>query len=364
MQTYNSLSILYLIKTIINTFIIIMPIFYMIHAMSNFIKKRNYKSLLKRSAISFLILILAFYFDEYKLLSNIDIINSWHNVNTSRILAYQDEKLTYVPTIIEPMYIKNNYNIDIDTLKQEIKDIIGSRDISVSFYNFNSLQEFSINGDDMYFAASVSKIHTVMNLYDYAYENNIDLKNINIKYISSDFQGGSGILQNVSNLANKSYNLEYLAEIAIRYSDNIARNMIIRYMSNKRSTISYYKNIVESNYVLKDNNYIMSSNWAIKIIKKIYYNESENPYYDKLILDMKNTASSSNIAEYLDKDKVAHKIGQMYLNGYLYSNDAAIIYSDSQYALTVFTKSHMSEDKMSELIGSISQTIYNKIVSS
>jgi len=367
MQTYHSLSILYFIKIMINTLIIFMPIIFTISATSNFLKNRiksykiNYVKPIGKMLASFLILIMAFCFDHYKLFSNVDFINEWHNVNTSRILAFQDEQMTFVPVILEPMYIKNPYSINIDSLKYEIESIIGNRDISLSFYNLNSLQEFNINGDDKYFAASVSKIHTVMNLYDYAYENNIDLKSEKISYISSDFQGGSGILQNIPNLENKTYNLYYLAEIAIRHSDNIARNMIIRYMYNKRDTVSYYKDLVDSNDVIKQKNYVITANWAVKIMKKVYYNESRNPYYDKLILDMKNTSSSSNIAEYLEQDIVAHKIGQMYLDGYLYSNDAAIIYSNSDYILTVFTKTKMSEDQVSDLIGKISQTIYNEM---
>lgn len=370
METYQSLNMLYFLKTIVSTLIVLMPIIFTVSAASRFLKckfklkKINYIKLFGKIIFSFCVLVMMFCFDKYRLFSDIEIINQWHNVNTSRILAYEDEQLTYVPVVIEPMYIKNQYSINIESLKTKLLDIIGDKDVSLSFYNFNSFQEFDINGDEMYFAASVSKIHTVMNLYDYAYENNIDLKQVKVKYISSDFQGGSGILQGVSDLKNKSYSLDYLAEISIRYSDNIARNMINRYMSSRRSTVSYYKQIVGSDNVLSQKNYLMSANWAVKIMKKLYFNEDENPFYNKLIYDMKNTASSSNIAEYIDYDKVAHKIGLMNMNGYLYSNDAAIIYSDSEYILTVFTKSKMTTDEASDLIGRISQTIYNEITAS
>lgn len=364
MSLYEKMSILFMFKSTLTTICIILPIIFTISALIDILKNKiGYSKPIKKMIISFLVLVITISFNYFKLFSNIEIVNLYHNASINNLVETNKEYISFVPVVMDPIYIENPYKLDIESLKSKVEKIIKNYDVGLSFYNVNSLQDFSINGDKKYFAASVSKLVVVLNLYDYAFKNNIDLSSEKIKYISSDYQGGSGILQGISNLKNRTFSLSYLASIAITESDNIAKNMIQRYMKKRISTTSYYEGLVDDE-VVKDNNYLMSPNWASLIMKKIYYNEDKNPLYEKLIIDMKNTSAHSKIAQTIDFDKVAHKVGCMYLNGYLYSNDAAVIYSDSNYILTVFTKSKKTDVEMSALIGRISKLIYDEIATS
>ena len=366
-EAYNNLSVLYFFKTFIFSVAILVPIFLVVSAtrdiLKNIIKSTiNYTKPLKKLVLSLSILFIPVGMNNLSIFSNSEIVNCWNNANIETLASLQEsnDELAYVPVVVEPIYIKNPYKVDIDALKQKVQDIIGNRNISLAFYNPKSAQGFDIDGDKLYVAASVSKIHAVLNVYDYAFENNINLDNVYMRYISSDFQGGSGVLQSRKDLKTRKYSLSELCELAIRESDNIAWNMIRRYMSDKRNNTDYYKDLVNSDNVVVNGTYAMTANWGVSIMKKIYYNRNNNPYYEKLIIDMKNTFNSK-IAQYLDSDMVAHKTGSLYLGGYLYANDAAIIYSDSEYILTIFTKSKMSNESMSELIGKISLAIYEEM---
>ena len=366
-SVYEDMSMIYFLKVLILILTISLPVILvssgLVDILKNIIsKKRDSRKVIIKLIVSLIILIIPLSINQLSL--KFDIFKCWNYSNIDNLASIVSDKnsssLVYVPVVVDPIYIKNPYNIDIQLLKEKVQNIIEDRDISVSFYNPLSNQEFDIKGDTKYVAASISKIHAVLNLYDWAFENNIDLKDITMKYMTSDYQSGSGILQGFDK--SKDFTLYELSEYAIRYSDNIAWNMIRRYMQNKRSNTDYYKNLVSSDFVIENGTYVITANWAKEIMKKIYYNENNNPYYEKLIDDLKNTTSHSKIDLYLDYDMVAHKTGSLYLNGYLYENDAAIIYSDNGYILTVMSKSKLSSNEICEIIGKISSVIYEEIL--
>lgn len=367
-DVYEHLSMLYFFKTFLITFLILIPIFLTVSASRDILKKIlkiniSYSKPLKKIVLSFIVLFLSVLINDLNIFSNSRLLSCWDDANIENLAALQDtnsSNLAYVPVVVDPIYIKNPYKVDIEAIKQKVQKIIGNKDISLSFYSPKTAQGFNINGDKIYVAASVSKIHAVLNVYDWAYENNIDLKNVYMSYVSSDFQGGSGILQSSPSLKTKKYSLYELCELAITESDNIAWNMIRRYMSNKRSNTTYYKELVNSNNVIVNGTYAMTANWAVDIMKRVYYNKNNNPYYEKMIIDMKNT-SKTKMAEYLEEGMVAHKTGVLYLDGFLYANDAGIVYSDNEYILSIFTKSKMSNEAMSSLMGEISLAIYEEI---
>ena len=363
-NAYNNLSILFFFKTFIMSVTILVPVILMVFATREILKNIitynvNYVKPLKKMVLSLVILFIPVSINKLSVF-DFEVLNCWENANINTLVSLQSgSDLAYVPVVVEPIYIKNPYKIDVDSLKEIVLEVIGDRDVSMSFYSPKAVQGFDINGDKMYIAASVSKVHAVLNLYDYAFENNIDIKNVYMSYIPSDFQTGAGSLQNMSNLKDKSFSLYELCERAIRESDNIAWNMIKRYMSNKRNNVDYYKSLVGSDDVIRNGTSAMTPNWAVTIMKKIYYNKNNNPYYEKLIYDMKLT-NRTKLAAGLDTE-VAHKVGSLYLEGYLYINDAAIVYSDSEYILSVFTKSKMSEEEISALVSEISLVIYKEV---
>ncbi|MFO7171576.1 MAG: serine hydrolase [Bacillota bacterium] len=82
-----------------------------------------------------------------------------------------------------------------------------------------------VGGDQVFHPASTIKVPLVMYLYDLAAAGKIDLEE-RLTYLPEDHEGGTGILQ--SRGPGGRYTLRELADYAIRYSDNVAKNMLTR----------------------------------------------------------------------------------------------------------------------------------------
>lgn len=270
--------------------------------------------------------------------------NNEINENSSK--TYNDETLDLPQTIIED-------NVNYDELKKQVDDYIYENkinDIGITFYDLNNEKGFSINGDTEYFPASISKLYSVITLYDYAYQNKLNI-NGSYSYNESDYENGSGVLQNMD-LTN-SYTLLTLSDYAIVYSDNIAYRMINRIVG-KKNIKENYESIIghETNNVT----FNVSPNDAFKMLQRVYYNENNNELYSRLINNMKNTIYEDRIAKYLPKDIVAHKIG----NYNTYIHDIGIVYDDmTPYILCVFTN---NVNDAYNKIADISKLIYDYVI--
>ena len=106
---------------------------------------------------------------------------------------------------------------NVDEIKNSVLNYIGSdlQNISVSYYNINTKEEFDINGDIQYSPASISKLYAVITLFDYANQGKINI-NDTYKYTSEDYEDGTGILKDMD--LSKSYSLLTLSDYAIIYS--------------------------------------------------------------------------------------------------------------------------------------------------
>lgn len=82
-----------------------------------------------------------------------------------------------------------------------------------------------VGGDQVFHPASTIKVPLVMYLYELAAAGKIDLEE-RLTYLPEDHEGGTGILQ--SRGPGGQYTLRELADYTIRYSDNVAKNMLTR----------------------------------------------------------------------------------------------------------------------------------------
>lgn len=236
--------------------------------------------------------------------------------------------------------------INLDDLENEILKLCGEKicDLGFIYYDLNSGDSIKINEDKQFSAASTVKIPLVMMLYDdffYGYSNPSD----ETFYTASDYEEGCGVLLG-SNSLYEPISLSTLGKYSIMYSDNIATNMIFRYISgNFRRT--YLDNItgVESDY-----SNMISPNSMLKILLKLYENKEENPYYDILIDQMKNTIFNDRISSLIPSEIVAHKIGD-YDN---YINDVGIVYDNNPYIIIFYTEGFEYSE-----IGEISKLVYD-----
>ena len=147
---------------------------------------------------------------------------------------------------------------------------------------------------------------------------------------------------------SKPIPIKELSDYSIRYSDNIAINMLLRKVGNK-NRYAYIEKITEHPLVLKGN-YTTPMD-SFKILERLYLNPDKNEYYSGLIENMKKTEYHDRIDKYIPKEIVAHKIG----NYAEYVNDMAIVFDEDPYILVVFTK-NMPE--AAENIAQVSKMIY------
>jgi beta-lactamase class A len=237
--------------------------------------------------------------------------------------------------------------LQLAELEKKIKAFIGD-DIDkfgMVYYDINSEESIEINVDNQFLAASTVKVPINMLVYDMIQDKKIDI-NEELKYRKTDFEGGAGILQGTD--LTKPIPIKELSDYSIRYSDNIAINMLLRRVGNK-NRYAYIEKITGHPLVLKGN-YTTPMD-SFKILERLYLNPDKNEYYSGLIENMKKTEYHDRIDKYIPQEIVAHKIG----NYAEYVNDMAIVYDEEPYMLAVFTK-NMPE--AAENIAQVSKMIY------
>lgn len=256
--------------------------------------------------------------------------------------------------------LKETSKIDLERLEARINNIINDDNISVYFQSLTSDDSIHIGSNTIFNAASSFKIVTVLALYDYAFENNIDLRKTYISYTANDFEGGSGYLQNTIKVGDK-FSLYDLSNKLIVSSDNIAWKMIIRYIG-KDYHINYYKEKTNSNQSFFNNLYFLTGEYANIFLKQIYENKNDNPYYYNLIYNMKTTECHDAIDKYIIPNSlVAHKIGLLTVNGIRYVNDIGIIEGDYPYTLVLLSSTKKGDNYMFEKFALISKEIHDMI---
>lgn len=259
----------------------------------------------------------------------------------------------------------NTVNFDeiINECALEYKD-----NLSLYYYNFNTNEEYCHNGETYYVAASTTKIPLAMSVADdvFNWEYSMDSQ---IEYIESDYEEGTGVLYYQDYINNVT--VDEAIYLSIVYSDNITKNMLKRIVST--STYDYINNItgdVLSNS--NDNKY--TARQLGEVLKKLYINENNNPYYNNILEYMKETIFHDRLDKYIPYEDVAHKIG----NYYRYYHDIGIVYGEEDYVLVIMTKDigeldssyYYDEDEImlldagelaSEIIANISLEIYNLV---
>lgn len=273
-------------------------------------------------------------------------------------------------------YVENEFTEIVNSISygSEIEKIIienaqGYEDnLSLYFYNFKTQEEYSYNGDEYYVAASTTKIPLAMAVADDVNNGKYSIYT-EIEYDYSDYEEGTGILWTQDYI--QPITVDEAIYLSIAYSDNITKNMLKRI-----STVSPYDYIsnIAGNLESNNNENKYTANQLGQVLKKLYINEDNNPYYNDILEYMTESIFHDRIDKYLPYDNVAHKIG----NYYRYYHDMGIVYGEEDYVLVIMTKDigeldddyYINEDERllldggemaCEIIASISLEIYNLI---
>ena len=247
--------------------------------------------------------------------------------------------------------IKENLKsqVELDDLEKRIRALVG-KDISnfgMVYYDINSKKTIEINADKQFIAASTIKVPINMLMYDMIQDEEINI-NEKLKFIEDDYEDGAGVLQ--SNELEKPIAIKTLSDYSIKYSDNIAINMLLRKVGSE-NRYDYIQEIAGHPIAHEGN--AITPMVSFKILERLYTNPDGNKYYSALVETMKKTEYHDRIDKYIPKEIVAHKIGDFGE----YVNDVGIICKEENpYIFVVFTK---EIPEATEVIAKVSKMIYD-----
>ncbi len=338
---------------------------------SNFKKDiDNMISVLKVSGIKVDDKNLKYNYDNYKKYEKIvkdntdNIVEFYDNLSyllTTYGNSYDTSKIKYLgnitrKNIIDKVDLLSQINKEYpkyftdDNLQNILNNITDGLDISYYYSNPKSEKEFKYNEDKFFVAASTIKVGVATMISDLIKEGS--LSGDTLEYFNKmDFEGGTGIIQ--EDPYYTQYKIKYLLEVMIKYSDNIATNILIR-TANELKGKSYYQKYMEKltdgGFNIKGN--LITANGAMNTVKNLYNNQEENEYYKKTIDNMTKTEFNDRMSLYLPDNLIAHKIG----GKENYFNDIGIVLTEDPYLFT----SYCSEgyDACNEAIGSLNLAFY------
>ncbi|EOR27554.1 beta-lactamase [Clostridium sartagoforme AAU1] len=253
----------------------------------------------------------------------------------SKSCSYEDINKNTEETTIKIENEETSYKID-----KKISEIAGSYKDNISIYykNLDTEEEYLLNPDRYYIAASTTKVPLCMMILDQVFEGALNLED-EIYYEEEDDEDGSGVLYYLEDVTNVT--IGEAVRLSIIESDNVAKNMLRRI---SEISITDYLIDITGDESIPYENYITARQLYV-VLDRLYENPNNNPYYELLIDYMTKTVFHDRLDKYIPHDIVAHKIGDYYR----YYHDCGIIYGKDDYIIVILTRD----------IGNLSDEAYN-----
>lgn len=254
-------------------------------------------------------------------------------------------------------------------LENKIENIVeeSSANISVSLYDLDQGEGFSINGDEKVPSASMIKLLILLKALDECDKGKINLEDT-IKLDDYERVDGSGILKELSN--NHKFSIRELLTLMIIVSDNTATNILIDLLGMEEinkighdlglEKTSLERKMMDSHAREKGLDNFTSSNEILKLLKMIYEKDFVSEEYSDLALDiLLRQQERQRLQRYLPEDlKIASKSGDLDN----LENDGGIFFTENKkYILVVLVNQAESNVLAKEIIGEISLKIYKEI---
>lgn len=237
-------------------------------------------------------------------------------------------------------------------LRQQTRGLPGT--VGVTVTDLISGQSAGLNQWTNFYGASTLKVPIAMAVLWLVDQNRLSL-NEKITYQPSDFQAGTGILQAAIRRGDQ-IPVERLLDLMITVSDNIARNMLERYIGS--GTIREYMRtlgvVPAYDPVTRQ---VTPYGMARALIALDSGRAGLSPESTKRLLTwMQTTVHRSRIPRFMPEGVVvANKIGTW--PGEVH--DIGLVYApDRSFAISVFTKG-IPEERAEEVIGRIARAVYN-----
>lgn len=226
-------------------------------------------------------------------------------------------------------------------------------DISIYLESLDGSLSYSFYGDEIKRTASSIKLPFITYLMMLATNKQIEL-DTRLTY-TEDFKiDGTGIIQ--FEPLGTNYSLDKLAELVIRYSDNVAYLMLLNYVG-EQNFINYLHELDNQS----PNNRVFSSPRILsKSMKYVVENKTNNPFIEKVYKWMEQTVFDDGIALGIPGVDVVHKTGWMPM--YFVSNDVAVINDkNNPYILTIMTNGY-DEEYSEKVLAELATIIDNNML--
>ncbi|MGX7095759.1 serine hydrolase [Gemella bergeri] len=204
----------------------------------------------------------------------------------------------------------------------------GNNEIGVVYKNFSTGYRFAVADDKYFTAASTVKVVYAMKIYDRIKAGEIS-KDKPIYYNKKFLEEGGGEITNQPK--KDSYELEYVIQNMIQYSDNTATRMLIGNSATAADILTKYFAQLGVSLPLaqaqknKVTPKMMEATWS-----KLY---SEKENYPELFKYLQDTKDSEWIKKGIQDKKIASKYGGIDAN----MHDTAIVFGNQDYMLLIYT---------------------------
>ncbi len=247
---------------------------------------------------------------------------------------------------------KDEFKKSLDKdLNQFVQDKGG--DISVYVETVDESLSYSHNGDKVNRTASSIKLPFIAYLMTLVDDKKVDL-NTKLTYTANYKMDGTGIIQ--FEPIGSQYTVEKLAELVIRYSDNIAYIMLLNYVGEQE----FIKYLGQLDPMSQNNRVFSTPRILTKSMDYVHTNHKKSENINTLYTWLQQSIFDDGVAVGLPGVDVAHKTGWMPM--YAVSNDIALVKDDKKpYFVTIMTGGY-DASYSEKAIGDIARIIDNQML--
>lgn len=294
--------------------------------------------------------------------------------------SLSDNEINMVLERFEEILLKDP-DLDFENVKDTQQDLLSiinditkdsSDKIRISIYDFATDSTVNVNGQERFYAASLTKVVNLLCFLEEVKAGNLDLKSTyalkeSDKHVNRYKVTGTGNLQYEANGSKYTYG-DILSRM-IGISDNVAANIIFDKLGNDKISSFYerydlkdtgiYKKFYDANPAVQTNYTTVDdlTKMLVLLENRIVVDDNLSSYGVEL---MKNTDNKDRIARYTpDNVIVANKIGTLSR----LAGDMALVYFPDRepIALTIViedkNRKPINEAKVNEIIGKLSKEI-------
>lgn len=245
---------------------------------------------------------------------------------------------------------------DYGPLKARIQQYIARKEATYGIYfkDLVSGQTFGINERDRFEAASTIKVPIALYLNQLAAEGKIDWQEKVAYNSATDYEEGAGILQFSARDGDK-YSLRVLSNLLITVSDNIAWNMLERYLG-RENIAAYMRSIGGETVYPEGQNITTARDMAVYMQAVLNFSSQHKDLGQRLLDDMANSIYHVGLPGRLPEHLVVpHKEGDVWG----VADDVGVVFGPRPYLLVVLSTNVPDVDQGFAAIAEISKIAYD-----